>query len=72
VVPSGPVMVTAVGEGAIVTEGGILIGSRPMIDTALHRCAVELNERARCTRGGRMIMARLPTRRGPSWRSGRK
>jgi len=45
VVPRGPVIVTFVGEGVMVTEGGNLMGSRPMIETFLNSSAVELNWR---------------------------
>lgn len=55
--PSGPDIVTSVVDGVMVTEGGILIGSRPMIETFLHTCAVELKQRERRTIGGRGSMA---------------
>jgi hypothetical protein len=46
VVPRGPVIITWVGEGVMVTEGGNLMGSRPMMETFLDNSAVELNWRA--------------------------
>jgi len=46
VVPRGPVITTCVGEGVMVTEGGNLMGSRPMMETFLDSSAVELNWRA--------------------------
>jgi hypothetical protein len=46
VVPRGPVITTCVGEGVMVTEGGNLMGSRPMMETFLNSSAVELNWRA--------------------------
>ena len=42
-VPRGPVIITCVGEGVMVTEGGNLMGSRPMMETFLDSNAVELN-----------------------------
>jgi len=54
--PSGPDIVTSVVDGVMVTEGGILIGSRPMIETFLQTCAVELKQRERRTIGGRGII----------------
>jgi len=62
VVPSGPAMVTAVGPGVTVTFGGILIGSRPMMDMLLPRRAVVLKERERLAMGARCSMA------GTTWR----
>jgi hypothetical protein len=58
--PSGPDIVTSVVEGVMVTEGGILIGSRPMIETFLQTCAVELKQRERRAIGGRGSMALIP------------
>lgn len=45
--PSGPVILTSVGEGEIVTEGGNMIGSRPIIDTFLQTLVVVLKQRAK-------------------------
>ena len=54
--PRGPVIVTCVGEGVMVTEGGNLIGSRPMMETFLDSTAVELNWRASLGIDVRMFM----------------
>ena len=51
--PSGPDIVTWSIEGVMVTEGGILIGSRPMIETFLQSCIVVLKQRERWVIGGR-------------------
>ena len=44
-VPRGPVIITCVGEGVMVTEEGNLMGSRPMMETFLNSSVVELNWR---------------------------
>lgn len=58
--PSGPDIVTLVVEGVMVTEGGILIGSRPMIETFLQTCADELKQRERRAIGDRGSIALIP------------
>jgi len=58
--PSGPDIVNWFVEGVMVTEGGILIGSRPMIETFLQSCAVALKQREKWAIGGRGNMASIP------------
>lgn len=66
VVPRGPVMVRSVVEVARVTEGGYLIGVRPMCETCLLREVEELKERLSglTLNGGRTSIAALCQHRG--------
>lgn len=72
-VPRGPVIVICVGEGAMVTEGGNLMGSRPMMETFFDRNDVELNWRTSFGIGPRTFMCSIllrnrdPTRDLSEW-----